>query len=103
MARCFMVRACIANVAPLSGKSLRWRSQRGDRQAVLHDFKQLARPAEIVVSDQVLEFPERSVLLAKGSRRQFSRSGLLLNCISELRKERARNNFRIYDAVCMTL
>jgi hypothetical protein len=80
-----------------------WLPLRGDRQAVLHDFKQLARPAEIVVSDQVLEFPERSVLLAKGSRRQFSRSGLLLNCISELRKERARNNFRIYDAVCMTL
>lgn len=63
-----------------------WLPVRRDRQAVLHDFKRLAEAAEIVVSEQALEFPERSVLLAKGNKRQFARSGLLLNSISELRK-----------------
>lgn len=63
-----------------------WLPVRRDRQAVLHDFKRLAEAAGIVASEQVLEFPERSVLLAKGNKRQFARSGLLLNNISELRK-----------------
>lgn len=63
-----------------------WLPVRRDRQAVLHDFKRIAEAAEIAVSDQALEFPERSVLLAKGNKRQFACSGLLLNSISELRK-----------------
>ena len=63
-----------------------WLPLRRHRLAVIHDFRRLAEAAQISVSEQVLEFPERSVLLAKGSRRQFSRSSLLLNCISELRK-----------------
>lgn len=63
-----------------------WLPVRRNRQEVLHDFKQLAKAAGIAVSEQVLEFPECSVLLAKGNRWQFSRSGLLLNNVSELRK-----------------
>jgi hypothetical protein len=63
-----------------------WLPVRRDRQAVLNDFKRLAEASEITVSKQVLAFPERSVLLAKGSKKQFSQSGLLLNNITELRK-----------------
>jgi hypothetical protein len=63
-----------------------WLPVRRDRQVVLHDFKQLAKAAGIAVSEQVLEFSERSVLLAKGNKRQFARSDLLLNNVSELRK-----------------
>lgn len=63
-----------------------WLPVRRNRQAVLHDFKRLAEAAGIVASEYVLEFPERSVLLAKGNKRQFARSSLLLNNISELRK-----------------
>ena len=63
-----------------------WLPVRGDRQAVLHDFRLLADVAEIRVSDHVLEFPERTILLAYASRRKFSNNTLLLNTISELRK-----------------
>jgi Subtilase family len=72
-----------------------WLPVRGDRQAVLHDFKLLARAAGITVSEQVLEFPERSVLLAKGNIQQFTRSGLLLNSVSELR--RAKETAAFFD------
>jgi len=74
-----------------------WLPVRSDRQAVLHDFRRLAEASEILVSEQVLEFPERSVLLAKGNKRQFSRSGLLLNSVSELRK--AKETAAFFDAM----
>ena len=63
-----------------------WLPVRGNRQGVIHDFTLLANATGIEVSPQSLRFPENSVLLAKGSRRQFSQSSLLLNTISELRK-----------------
>lgn len=63
-----------------------WLPVRCNRQAIINDFKRLARAAEIKFSERVLQFPEWSVLLAKGNKCQFARSGLLLNSISELRK-----------------
>ncbi|WP_295401620.1 S8 family peptidase [uncultured Thiocystis sp.] len=72
-----------------------WLPVRDARQAVIHDFRRLTSILEVRVSDQVLEFPERSVLLAQGSRGQFERSGLLLNCISELR--RAKETAAFFD------
>lgn len=63
-----------------------WLPVRGNRQAVLHDFRSIASGLGIDVSEKELEFPERTILLAKGDRNQFSRSGLLLNNISEIRK-----------------
>ncbi len=74
-----------------------WLPVRRDRQAVLHDFKRLAEASEILVSEQVLEFPERSILLAKGNKQQFARSGLLLNSVSELRK--AKETAAFFDAL----
>ena len=72
-----------------------WLPARDDRQAVIHDFKRLSAALEIRVSEQVLEFPERSIMLAKGMLSQFSQSGLLLNCISELR--RAKETAAFFD------
>lgn len=63
-----------------------WLPVRSDRTAVLNDFKKLAEALKIVVSEHVLEFPERTVLLVNGNKKQFSQSGLLLNNITELRK-----------------
>ncbi len=74
-----------------------WLPVLGDRPAVIHDFKLLAGIAGIQVSQQVLEFPERSVLLAKGTRNQFSSSSLLLNKISELR--RAKETAAFFDSL----
>jgi hypothetical protein len=72
-----------------------WLPVRDDRQAVIRDFRHLAESLQIQVAEQVLEFPERSVLLAKGARRGFAQSGLLLNCISEVR--RAKETAAFFD------
>lgn len=72
-----------------------WLPVRGSRQAVIHDFKLLAEAAGIQVPDPVLEFPECSVMLARGNRTQFASSGLLLNTISELR--RAKETAAFFD------
>ena len=72
-----------------------WLPVRDDRQAVIRDFRRLAEALQIRVSEQVLEFPERSVLLARGGRGQFAQSGLLLNCISEVR--RAKETAAFFD------
>jgi len=72
-----------------------WLPVLGDRQAVIHDFKLLAQSVGIQVSENELEFPERSVMLAKGSRHQFTSSTLLLNNISELR--RAKETAAFFD------
>ncbi|VAW99914.1 putative serine protease [hydrothermal vent metagenome] len=74
-----------------------WLPVRGNRQAVIHDFRNIAQTIEIDVAEQILEFPENSVLLAKGNRSQFSQSGLLLNSVSELRK--AKETAAFFDAL----
>ncbi|MFC1749576.1 S8 family peptidase [Pseudomonadota bacterium] len=63
-----------------------WLPVRGNRQGVIQDFTQIANALQIDVSQETLIFPEHSVILAKGSRSQFSKSSLLLNNVSELRK-----------------
>ncbi len=72
-----------------------WLPVQDDRQAIIHDFKLLAEGANIQVSEHILEFPERSILLAKGSQSQFSNSSLLLSKISELR--RAKETAAFFD------
>ncbi len=62
-----------------------WLPVRGQRQAVVNDFKKLAALAECVVSSRQANFPERTVLLMYGSQKQFSRSVMTLNCVAELR------------------
>lgn len=74
-----------------------WLPVRGNRQAVIHDFTSLATVCEIIVSEQVLQFPECSVLLARGNKLQFSKSSLLLNNVSELRK--AKETATFFDAL----
>ena len=66
-----------------------------DRRAVIHDFRKLAKLAELQVSQKVMEFPERSVLLVKGSRKQFASSSLLLSKVSEFR--RAKETAAFFD------
>lgn len=72
-----------------------WLPVRDDRQAMIRDFRHLATSLQIQVAEPVLEFPERSVLLAKGTRKGFTQSGLLLNCISEVR--RAKETAAFFD------
>jgi hypothetical protein len=74
-----------------------WLPVRGQREAVVEDFKKLARLAECIVSDKQVNFPERSVLLMYGSQQQFSRSVMTLNCVAELR--RAKDTAEFFDGM----
>jgi hypothetical protein len=62
------------------------RRAKGDAGRYLHDFKRIAAMAECQVSDAVVEFPERSVVVMYGSQRQLAQSMMLLNCVAELRR-----------------
>jgi hypothetical protein len=62
------------------------RRAKGDAGHYLHDFRRIAAMAECLVSDAVVEFPERSVVVMYGSQRHLAQSVLLLNCVAELRR-----------------
>ena len=60
-----------------------WLPVRGDRTAVLTNFKQLAEGLGLRIARGQIEFPERTVLLLHGSVEQMQRSVLTLNSIAE--------------------
>ncbi len=70
-----------------------WLPVRGDRGAVVADFRKLAGLAECQVSEHQINFPERSVVLMFGSRKQFSTSVMMLNCVAELRRAKETADF----------
>lgn len=51
-----------------------WLPVRGARQAVINDFTKIVEGSGCVVSEARADFPERTVVLMKGSQRQFSQS-----------------------------
>ena len=55
-----------------------WLPVRGDRNAVVADFRKLATLAECQVSGHQINFPERTVVLMYGSQQQFSSSVMTL-------------------------
>ncbi len=74
-----------------------WLPVRGDRNAVLADFRKLAALANCQVSEHHISFPERSVVLMYGSQQQFATSVLTLNCVAELR--RAKETAEFFDGM----
>jgi hypothetical protein len=74
-----------------------WLPVRGERNAVLADFRKLAALAECEVSERQINFPERTVVLMYGSQRQFSASVMTLNCVAELR--RAKETAAFFDGM----
>jgi hypothetical protein len=74
-----------------------WLPVRGNRQAIIDDFTRYSQAAEMTVSDSVVEFPERTVLLAKGTKEQLASSAILLNSIAELRLAKETADF--FDAL----
>lgn len=62
------------------------RRAKGDAGHYLRDFRRIAALAECEVSDAVVEFPERSVVVMFGSQQQIAQSVMLLNCVAELRR-----------------
>lgn len=74
-----------------------WLPVRGDRHAVLADFRKLAVLADCQVSEHQINFPERTVVLMYGSQQQFSASVMTLNCVAELR--RAKETAEFFDGM----
>lgn len=62
------------------------RRRRGDGHAAVEDFKRLAALSQCIVSDAVVDFPERSVVVMFGSQQQLAQSVMALNCVAELRR-----------------
>lgn len=74
-----------------------WLPVRGKRTQVVNDFSKLAGLAGCKVSQHHVDFPERTVMLMRGSQRQFSQSVSTLNCVAELR--RAKETAELFDGM----
>ena len=74
-----------------------WLPERGNREAVVVDFRKLASAVGCTVSASRVDFPERTVLLMYGSERQFSQTVMTLNCVAELR--RAKETAELFDGM----
>jgi hypothetical protein len=70
-----------------------WLPVRGNREAVITDFRRLAEIANCQVSEHQINFPERTVVLMFGSRAQLSTSVMMLNCVAELRRAKETAEF----------
>jgi len=70
-----------------------WLPVRGQRASVINDFRKLAELAGCEVSERHVDFPERTVMLMRGSIRQFSQSVMTLNCVAELRRAKETAEF----------
>lgn len=74
-----------------------WLPVREQRDAVINDFRKLAELVGCEVSEHHVNFPERTVMLMRGSQRQFSHSVSTLNCVAELR--RAKETAELFDGM----
>ena len=63
-----------------------WLPVSGGREATINNFNVIAANAEIEVSPNILEFPERSILLIKSNVSTLSSEALLLSQIAELKR-----------------
>ncbi len=70
-----------------------WLRTSADPIAKVNFFKEHARQMDLIVLEEILRFPDRSVIAVQGSKEQMSRSVNLLNCIAELRKLKDRADF----------
>lgn len=70
-----------------------WLPVKGNRQAVLNDFRLLAASTLCTASEHTVEFPERTVTWMYGSQRMFSEGAMLLNCVAELKRAKDTATF----------
>lgn len=69
------------------------RRGRDAEMSAVDDFRRLAAMSQCQVSDAVVDFPERSVVVMYGSQQQLSRSVIALNCVAELRRAKDTAEF----------
>lgn len=74
-----------------------WLPVRKNRLGTVSTFRWLAEAHEIRVSNSMLEFPERTVLLVYASKEKMQHSMMTLNSIAELR--RAKETAEFFDSL----
>lgn len=74
-----------------------WLPVRGNRQATVRQFRVIAESIGFRIADGELVFPERTVVLMCGAKRQIRQSMMLLNSVAELR--RAKETAEFYDSL----
>lgn len=74
-----------------------WLPVRKDRQAMIRQFRAIAEGIGFRLGEGEVFFPERSVLLMSGTKRQIRQSMMLLNSVAELR--RAKETAEFYDSL----
>lgn len=70
-----------------------WLPVKGNRQAVLNDFRKMAASTLCTCSEHTVEFPERTVTWMYGSQRMLSEGAMLLNCVAELKRAKDTASF----------
>lgn len=74
-----------------------WLAIQKDRTATNHSFRIIAEQIGFELSQDELHFPERSVLLMRGTQAQLQQSIMLLNSVAELK--RAKETAEFFDAL----
>ncbi len=73
-----------------------WIRRGGETGAsAVDDFRRLASISQCEVTNAVVDFPERSVVVMFGSQSQFAHSVMALNCVAELRRAKETAEFFI--------
>jgi len=60
---------------------------------IFETFKQISQVHNIQVWDKIQRFPERTIVLAKTTKKKLSQSIILLDCLAELRLSRETSDF----------
>jgi hypothetical protein len=74
-----------------------WLRRGSDPEAIHTAFQEYAPRAGLHVNAQALHFPDRTVLLARGTREQMAESAQLLNTVAELR--RAKDTPQVFTSM----
>lgn len=82
-----------ANLEELFWWEVWLRRSKGEDGSSVQDFRRLAAMSQCQVSDAVVDFPERSVVVMYGSQQQLSQSVMVLNCVAELRRAKDTAEF----------
>jgi len=70
-----------------------WLRSGDDPKGIVQFFKEHAERIGITVNGEVIQFPDRTVVAAHGTKAQMSRSVKLLNCVAELRMTKETADF----------
>jgi len=70
-----------------------------EKETFMQTFREVAQHGNLTITDDAIEFPERMVVLMRGTSTQLSQSVFLLNSIAEVRKADSAESFMAMNPV----